>query len=120
MDSLLADRGRGPWVRSTRSSLNFLCSTPLSEAILQVVDRVVVELAHHVERRPVLGVLVPLTLDAPRHHAHHPGAIRERNASEELDRELLRVIRLRSFVHALVEPREIAEGGLDVVRKIAY
>ena len=81
---------------------------------------VVVELAHHVERRPVLGVLVPLTLDAPGHHPHHAGTIRERNAPEELDRELLRFIRLRPFVHALVEPHEIAECGLDVIPEITH
>ena len=66
-------------------------------------DGVVVELAHHVEGGPVLGVLVPLSLHATRHYAHHARAVREDDPTEQLLREPLCVVGPCPLVHALLE-----------------
>ena len=82
--------------------------------------RVVVQLGHHIERRPVLGILVPLALCAPRHDPHHACAVHERDAAEQLDGDLLGVVRLRALVDALFQLREVSERRVDIVGEIAH
>ena len=86
--------------------------------MLEADDGVVVELAHDIEGRPVLGVLVPLAFHAPRHDPHHACAVRERDPPLKLERHPLRVVRARAFVHALLELRKIRQRRFDVVREI--